>query len=193
MQIIQLQPKQLTAYSNNARTHTAEQIQQICAAIQEFGFTNPILIDEKNEIIAGHGRLQAAKKLKLKTVPCIQLTHLTPQQKRAYVIADNKIALNAGWNDELLKTELLDLQASGYDITNTGFIDDEITAILNDLPEAPAALTDEDDIPETPKTPTSKRGEIYQLGQHRLMCGDSTSPEDYEKLMGGGYGALAIN
>ena len=133
MEIIYKKVDELIPYINNARTHNNEQVDQICASINEYGFTNPILIDEKNSIIAGHGRLLAAKKLKMKEVPCIVLCGLTEAQKKAYIIADNKLALNAGWNDELLKVEFENLKELDFDLNLTGFSADEIEKTLNEI------------------------------------------------------------
>lgn len=170
-------------YINNARTHNDEQVSQICASINEYGFTNPILIDEKNSIIAGHGRLLAAKKLKMKEVPCIVLCGLTDAQKKAYIIADNKLALNAGWNDELLKVEFENLKELDFDLNLTGFSADEIDAILDNI-EDDKEIQEDDFDGELPEEPKAKLGDIYQLGNHRLMCGDSTKEEDVKKLVG---------
>jgi len=173
----------LIPYINNSRTHSDEQIAQVSASIKEFGFTNPILIDEDNGIIAGHGRLLAARKLGLDTVPTITLKGLTDAQKKAYVIADNQLALNAGWDLDALKLELETLQELDFDIDLLGFEDDFIDGLLE--PEPSEGLTDEDECPEPPETPVSVLGDIWQLGNHRLMCGDSTSIDAVEKLMDG--------
>lgn len=132
MEIVYKKVENLIPYINNSRTHSEEQVNQICASINEFGFTNPILIDEKDNIIAGHGRLLASKKLKMEKVPCIILSGLTEAQKKAYVIADNKMALNAGWDEELLKLELENLKELDFDLNLTGFDVDELDYILND-------------------------------------------------------------
>ncbi len=182
MKIEQRLISELIPYANNARTHNAEQITQIASSIKEFGFNNPILIDKDNGIIAGHGRLEAAKKLNLKEVPTISLEHLTDSQRKAYILADNRIAINSGWDTELLSLELKDLDAD-FDLEMLGFDPKELAALLN--PEQIEGLTDEDAVPELPDEPTTKLGDIYQLGNHRLMCGDSTSIDDGEKLMGG--------
>jgi site-specific DNA-methyltransferase (adenine-specific) len=175
----------LLSYAKNSRTHSEAQIDQIAASIKEFGFTNPILIDAENQIIAGHGRVTAARKLKLSEVPCIRLGYLTESQKRAYVIADNKLALNAGWDDELLALEIQDLKDEDFDISLLGFDDDELSKIMETLVEEVDGLTDEDAVPETPEEPKTKLGDIYKLGKHRLMCGDSCSTNDMEKLCDG--------
>lgn len=172
----------LIPYAKNSRTHSPEQVAQIAASIKEWGFTSAILVDEAGSIIAGHGRLMAARKLKLKTVPVMVAEGWTDAQKRAYVIADNKLTLNAGWDNELLALELGDLGELGFDLKLTGFTLDEIAA-LN--PEVVEGLTDEDAVPEVPEEPKTKLGDIYKLGNHRLMCGDSTSIDAVDKLMSG--------
>ena len=175
MQIVYKKVNELIPYINNSRTHSEEQVNQIVASINEFGFTNPLLIDEKDNIIAGHGRLMASKKLGMEEVPCIVLKGLTEAQKKAYIIADNKMALNAGWDDELLKIELENLKELDVDELDELFKQDE---------EEQGIIEDDFDI-EPPEEPKAKLGDIYQLGNHRLMCGDSTSEEDVAKLMNG--------
>ena len=174
----------LIPYARNSRTHSDAQVAQIAASIREFGFTNPVLIDEDGGIIAGHGRVMASRKLGLSEVPCIQIAGLSETQKRAYVIADNKLALNAGWDEEMLRLELGDLQEMGFDATLTGFSTDELDALLNVI-EGTDGLTDEDDVPEVPEEPTTQLGDVWILGKHRLMCGDSTSIDAVERLMAG--------
>jgi DNA modification methylase len=172
----------LIPYARNSRTHSDAQVAQIASSIKEFGWTNPVLLDGENGIIAGHGRVMAASKLGEKEVPTIELSHMDDNQKRAYIIADNKLALNAGWDNEMLMLEVADLKDAGYDLGLTGFSLDE----LNDLnPEVIEGLTDEDAVPEVPVEPKTKLGDIYQLGNHRLMCGDSTSIDAVDKLMNG--------
>lgn len=182
MEIIYKKVNDLIPYINNSRTHSEEQVNQIVASINEFGFTNPLLIDEKDNIIAGHGRLLASKKLKMEEVPCIVLSGLTEAQKKAYVIADNKMALNAGWDEELLKIELENLKELDFDLELTGFNVDELDDILGTEEEKEVV---EDEVPEVQEEPKAKLGDIYQLGNHRLMCGDSTSIDDVKKLMNG--------
>jgi DNA modification methylase len=172
----------LIGYARNARTHSDEQIAEIASSIREFGWTNPILVDGDNGVIAGHGRILAARKLGLDKVPVIELAHLTSTQKRAYILADNKLALNAGWDSELLALELKDLQEAGYDLGLTGFHADELTSLIDD--EA-AGLTDEDAVPEAPAEPVTKPGDVYVLGNHRLLCGDSTVLANVEKVLDG--------
>ena len=183
MNIEHLSLGELIPFAKNSRTHDDAQVAQIAASIKEFGFTNPILIDEQSGIIAGHGRLLAARKLQLTEVPCIRLSHLSDAQKRAYVIADNKLALNAGWDDEMLALELGDLKDMEFDLSLTGFSTDEINALLT--PTVVEGLTDEDAVPEVPDEPVTKLGDIWVLGKHRLMCGDSTSVDAVEQLING--------
>jgi DNA modification methylase len=175
----------LIPYARNSRTHSDEQVAQIAASIKEFGWTNPILTDGDNGIIAGHGRLAAARKLGHEEVPTIELVGLTETQKKAYIIADNRLALNAGWDNEMLTIELNDLMADGFALEILGFDPKELNALLE--PEVVEGLTDEDAVPEVPEEPKTKKGDIYQLGNHRLMCGDSTFIDDVEKLMQGTY------
>jgi DNA modification methylase len=184
LQIEQIQLATLIPYINNSRTHSDEQVAQIAASIKEFGFNNPILVDKDNSIIAGHGRLQAARKLGLTEVPCVRLEHLTETQRKAYIIADNRLALNAGWDNELLTIELNELLADGFALEILGFDSDELKTLLDPL-EPTEGLVDEDQVPEVPEEPKTKPGDIYQLGRHRLMCGDSTSIDAVEKLMDG--------
>ena len=172
----------LIPYARNSRTHSAEQIAQIAASIREFGWTNPVLIDGENGIIAGHGRVLAAHKLGETQVPTIELSHMSDTQKRAYIIADNKLALNAGWDSEMLALEIDDLKDAGFDLGLTGFTLDEINA-LN--PKVIQGLTDEDAVPEVPEQPVTVPGDVWVLGKHRLMCGDSTSIDAVDKLMDG--------
>ena len=163
----------LIPYARTARTHSEAQIAQIAASIREFGFTNPILVDAENGVIAGHGRLLAARKLGMTEVPTLELAHLTPAQKRAYVLADNRLALSAGWDAEMLRLELGALQAEGFDLSLTGFDPGEIEAFMVD---PTIGLTDPDEIPPVPDTPVTQVGDAWLLGRHRLVCGDSTDP-----------------
>jgi DNA modification methylase len=173
----------LIPYAKNARTHSDEQVAQIAGSIKEFGFNNPVLVDKEGSIIAGHGRLMAARKLGMDKVPVVELEHLTEAQRKAYVLADNRIALNSGWDTSMLSLELQDLK-DDIDLSLLGFDPDELDALLNPIEET-EGLTDEDAVPETPVEPKTKLGDIYILGNHRLMCGDSTSVDDVEKLMDG--------
>jgi site-specific DNA-methyltransferase (adenine-specific) len=182
MQIKEVAVDKLIPYAKNSRTHSPEQVGQIAASIKEFGFRNPILVDNLT-LIAGHGRLLAAQKLGLDKVPTIDCSDMTDSQKKAYIIADNKLALNAGWDTAMLTIEMQELQEEGFDLELLGFDDKELNALLE--PEVVQGLTDEDAVPETPKEATTKLGDIYILGKHRLMCGDSTSITDMEKLVNG--------
>jgi DNA modification methylase len=173
----------LIPYANNARTHSDAQVAQIAASIREFGFTNPVLTSDDNTIIAGHGRVMAARKLGLTQVPVIRLSHLSETQRKAYILADNKLALNAGWDDNLLSIELADLKDLGFDTDLTGFSADEIAALMPI--EVTEGLTDEDEVPEVPDEPVTKLGDVWLLGKHRVMCGDSTSIDSVDKLMNG--------
>jgi DNA modification methylase len=170
----------LRLYPGNARTHSEEQVAQIAASITEFGFTNPVLIAEDGEIIAGHGRVMAAQSLGLTEVPTIALGHLTADQRRAYMIADNKLALNAGWDEELLRAELEALEAANFDLGVTGFSDEELRVLM--------AVPNERDPDETPPVEAeavSRIGDVWLLGEHRLMCGDSTGADDVARLLDG--------
>ena len=175
---------QLLPYARNARTHDDAQVAQIAASIKEFGFNNPILIADDQSIVAGHGRLAAARKLGLTEVPVVRLSHLSDTQRKAYILADNRLALNAGWDNDLLKLELQELEIEGVDLEMLGFSKEELDGLLNSL-EPTEGLTDEDAVPETPEEPITKPGDIWILGKHRLMCGDSTSVDAVDKLMNG--------
>ncbi len=176
--------ERLLPYIRNARTHSEAQIAQIAASIAEFGFTAPILAGSDGVIVAGHGRLAAARKLGLASVPVVVLEHLTPTQRRALVIADNKIAENAGWDEELLRLELADLQEADFDLALTGFDADELLEIMAGEESTTEGNTDEDAAPEVPVTPVSKPGDVWIMGQHRLLCGDSTDAASYDTLLG---------
>lgn len=173
----------LIPYARNSRTHSDGQVAQIASSIKEFGFTNPVLIDGGGGIIAGHGRVLAARKLGMSKVPCIRLEHMTEAQKRAYVIADNRLALNSGWDTEMLKVEFADLKELGFDLELTGFDLDEIKELL--APVGTEGLTDPDDAPPLPENPTTVPGDLWVMGKHRLLCGDSTSMDDLAKLTDG--------
>jgi DNA modification methylase len=177
------QVRDLIPYARNSRTHTDEQVAQIAGSIREFGWTNPVLIDGDAGIIAGHGRVLAAQRLGLKEVPTIQLDHMTEAQRRAYVIADNKLALNAGWDNDLLKVELGELQALDFDLALMGFNPAELETLL--APAATEGLTDPDDTPEPPAQPVSALGDVWLLGAHRIVCGDSTTVESVDKALNG--------
>jgi DNA modification methylase len=173
----------LIPYAANSRTHSDEQVAQIAASIKEFGWTNPILIDGDNVIIAGHGRLLAARKLGMEKVPIICIDHLTKAQQKALVIADNQLATNAGWDMDMLKAEIEGLKLEDFDVDLLGFDDKFLDGLLE--PEPTEGLTDEDAVPEVPETPKTVLGDVWVLGNHRLMCGDSTSIDAVEKLMDG--------
>lgn len=180
----------LIPYIRNARTHSESQIAQIAASIKEFGFLSPILIAEDNTILAGHGRLAAAQKLGLKQVPCVKENHLTETQRRAYIIADNRLSLNAGWDDEMLAIELSELQGVDFDLDLLGFDESELASIFEDGKE----VEDDDfDVTEELNKPSFSRvGDIWTLGRHRLICGDSTKEEIYKKLMDGKKANLVV-
>jgi len=172
----------LIPYVNNSRKHSDEQVAQIAASIKEFGWTNPILVDGANGIIAGHGRLMAARKLGMEAVPVIELAHLSEPQRKALIIADNKLAMNAEWDNDLLMLELGELLEGGFDLDLLGFGKDELDALLSPT-EATEGLTDEDAVPEPPAVPVTVLGDVWLLGKHRVMCGDSCSITDMEKLV----------
>ena len=173
----------LIPYARNSRTHSEAQVTKIASSIKEFGFINPVVTDGKNGIVAGHGRVLAANKLGLKEVPCVEASHLTEAQKRAYVIADNRMALDAGWDIDLLKVEIGDLQGMDFDLSLTGFDPGELE---NFLAEKTEGLTDPDAVPDVPERAVTVLGDVWLMGNHRLMCGDSTSIDAVDKLMAGG-------
>jgi DNA modification methylase len=180
-QIEQIAIDKLVPYARNSRTHSPEQVAQIAGSIREFGFTNPVLIDADNGIIAGHGRVMAAQKLGMDKVPCIRLAHLTETQRRAYIIADNKLALNAGWDEEMLALELGELAELDFDMDLIGFSEDELAGLMAETTEGE---TDPDEVPEPPVDPVTVLGDVWVMGKHRLLCGDSTSIDDLRKLCG---------
>ena len=175
--------EKLIPYAKNSRTHSDAQIAQIASSMKEWGWTNPILVDEGGTIIAGHGRVLAARKLGIKEIPVMIASGWSDTKKKAYVIADNKLALNAGWDTELLRLEIEELKEVDFDLNLLGFSDEELENMKET--EVVEGLTDEDEVPEVPVEPKTKLGDIYILGNHRLMCGDSTSITDVEKLMDG--------
>ena len=175
----------LLPYARNARTHSDEQVAQIAASIAEFGFTNPILAGADGVIVAGHGRLAAAHKLGLALVPVVVLEHLSPTQRRALVIADNRIAENAGWDEAMLRIELVTLQDDDFDVSLTGFDADALAELLADEDGNGDGETDDDAVPEITETPISRPGDVWLLGGHRLLCGDSTKAECFEQLLQG--------
>lgn len=172
----------LIPYARNARTHSDAQVAEIAASMREFGWTNPILVDGENGVIAGHGRLLAARKLGMADVPVIELAGLSEAQKRAYVIADNKLAMNAGWDADLLALEFGDLQDLGFDLSLTGFGETEISSLMS---RATLGLTDPDDVPDVPDVATSRQGDLWLVGRHRLLCGDSTDRDAAARVLGG--------
>ena len=175
----------LIPYARNARTHSDEQVAQIAASIVEFGFTNPILAGSDGIIVAGHGRLAAAQRLGLEHVPVVVLDHLTPTQRRALIIADNRIAENSGWDPELLRLELGALQDDDFDLSLTGFDPDALAELFEGDEPDQTGHTDDDQIPEVLENPISKPGDVWILGLHRLLCGDATEAESYERLLQG--------
>lgn len=176
--------KTLIPYINNSRTHSDDQVMQVAASIKEFGFTNPVLVDGDNGIIAGHCRVMAAEKLQLKKVPTIELSHLSEAQKKAYIIADNKLALNAGWDDEVLANELLTLQDFDFDLGLTGFSSDELNDLLPDIERDLNGLTDDDEVPAVSAQAITCEGDLWILGNHRLLCGDATDTQVIRRLIG---------
>jgi DNA modification methylase len=170
----------LIPYARNSRTHSKDQVAQIAASIREFGWTNPILVDGDGTIIAGHGRVMAARKLGEKDVPCIELGHLTEAQKRAYVIADNQLALNAGWDAEMLKVEIAELVDADFDLGLLGFDDAMLAGLMGVETEG---LTDPDDVPEPPVVPVTVLGDVWVMGRHRIICGSSTEADTVAKLL----------
>lgn len=179
----------LVPYARNARTHSEAQVAQIAGSIREFGFTNPVLIDAADGIIAGHGRVMAARALGLSDVPCIRLGHLTETQRRAYVLADNRIALNSGWDADMLALEVDSLIGDDFDLSLLGFDDAELAALLNQPTEG---LTDPDDVPEPPAVPVAAPGDVWILGNHRLACGSCTDAHTVEALLAGALPHLMV-
>lgn len=173
----------LIPYARNSRTHSDAQVAQIAASIREFGWTNPVLVDGENGIIAGHGRVLAARKLGLAEVPCIELAHMSEAQKRAYVIADNQLAMNAGWDEEMLRLEVGDLAQAGFDLDLLGFDEAALAALM--APIGTEGLTDPDDAPPLPERPVTEPGDVWLLGRHRIVCGDCTDPLVVDKALNG--------
>ena len=188
MQLISTE--KLIPYVNNARTHSAEQINKLRSSLREFGFINPVIIDRDFNVIAGHGRIEAAKAEGISEVPCVFADYLTPAQKKAYILADNRMAMDAGWDEELLRIEIEALQAESFDIGLTGFDESEIS----DLFETDSEVKDDDfDVDaELEKPPVTKSGDLWLLGNHRLICGDSTKEETYTLLMDGKKANLVV-
>ena len=186
LQVVTWPVEKLIPFARNARTHSDEQVAQIAASIAEFGWTSPILAGPDGIIIAGHARLQAARKLGMTEVPVIVLDHLTEAQRRALVILDNRLPLNAGWDEQLLRVELESLREDEFDLDLLGFTDEEIENLLRDPEVAAEGQTDEDAVPEAPETAVTVLGDIWHLGEHRLVCGDATQMEAVEKVLAGG-------
>lgn len=184
--------EKLIPYINNARTHNAEQVNKLRSSLREFGFINPVIIDGEYNIIAGHGRVMAAKEEKITEVPCVLADHLTPAQKKAYIIADNRMAQDAGWDEELLRIEIEALQAESFDIGLTGFEEQEIADLFASDDGAGAKDDDFDLSEELEKAAFVQRGDVWQVGRHRLMCGDATSEEDVATLMDGKKANLVV-
>ncbi len=185
MQIETVAVERLIPYARNSRTHSPEQVAQIAASIREFGFTNPVLIDADGGIIAGHGRVMGARQLGMTELPCLRLGHLSETQKRAYIIADNKLALNAGWDEDMLALELRDLLEEGYSAEMIGFSIPEIDQLIAGLDATHEGKTDADTTPEVQPTVISQPGDVWALGKHRIMCGDSTSTDHLAQLTQG--------
>ena len=192
LQVVTWPVEKLIPFARNARTHSDEQVAQIAASIAEFGWTNPILAGADGIVIAGHARLLAARKLRMTEVPVIVLDHLTETQRRALVLADNRLAINAGWDEEMLKVELESLQEDGFDLDIVGFTDEEIENLLRD-PGAPVeGQTDEDAAPEEQEKVITVPGDVWLLGEHRVLCGDATQMADVEKVLGGGLADMVF-
>jgi DNA modification methylase len=182
----------LLPYIRNARTHTEHQVAQVAASIREFGWTNPILVAADGTIIAGHARLAAARKLKMTEVPVIVLDHLTEAQRRALVLADNRLALDAGWDEEMLRVELASLQEDGFDLDIVGFTDEELEDLLRDPEETRDGVTDEDSVPDEQETAITVPGDVWVLGDHRLLCGDATSMDAIQTVLAGGLADMVF-
>ena len=185
--IVHVPVESLIPYARNARTHSDAQVAQVAASIVEFGWTNPVLVAGRS-IVAGHGRVLAARKLGLPLVPTLDLSHLTETQRRAYVLADNQLATKAGWDSELLSLELADLKADGFDLTIAGFDSVDLAGILDQT----TGETDPDDVPDVPAKPVTVPGDVWLLGRHRIVCGDSTTVESVEKALAGAKPHLMV-
>jgi DNA modification methylase len=192
LQIEQWPVERLIPYARNARTHSDEQVAQVAASVAEFGFVNPILVGPDGVLIAGHARLLAARKLRLAEVPVLVLGHLNETQRRALVIADNRLAMNAGWDEEMLRVELESLQEDGFDLDIVGFTEEEMEGLLRDPEEATKGQTDEDAVPEAPETAVTVAGDVWILGEHRLLCGDATQLDSVEKVLAGGLADMVF-
>jgi DNA modification methylase len=183
---------ELIPYANNARTHSKDQINKLRSSLREFGFINPILIDKDYNILAGHGRVMAAREEGIKEVPCVLVEHLTEAQKKAYILADNRLAMDAGWDDEMLALELENLKELDFDMDLTGFDAAEIDELFSNIHDKDVKDDDFDVDAALAEEPISKQGDIWLLGRHRLICGDSTKAEIYEKLMDGKKANLCV-
>ncbi|MCB5560275.1 site-specific DNA-methyltransferase [Anaerosalibacter bizertensis] len=183
---------ELIPYANNARTHSKDQINKLRSSLREFGFINPILIDKDYNILAGHGRVMAAREEGIKEVPCVLVEHLTEAQKKAYILADNRLAMDAGWDDEMLALELENLKELDFDMDLTGFDAAEIDELFSNIHDKDVQDDDFDVDAALEEEPISKQGDIWLLGRHRLICGDSTKAEIYEKLMEGKKANLCV-
>ena len=175
----------LVPYARNARTHSKEQIAQLRASLREFGFVSPAVIDSKYNILVGHGRVQAAREEGYKTIPCVFAENLTDAQKRAYILADNQLALNAGWDEEMLSVELSDLKDESFDLSLLGFDEKDLEKLMAGPDDGGAQDDDFDLSAALEKASFVEKGDLWTVGKHRLLCGDATSPEDVERLMGG--------
>ena len=180
MQLVDI--NKLIPYVNNARTHSPEQITKLRSSLREFGFVNPVLIDREYNVLAGHGRIAAAKEEGIKEVPCVFVEHLSEAQKKAYILADNRMSLDAGWDDELLKVEMASLQEMGFDVGMTGFNESELADLFETDTEGEEDNFDVD--AELEKPCFSKTGDVWHIGRHTVICGDSTDPETYKRLLG---------
>lgn len=189
MQLVSI--SQLVPYVNNARTHSDAQVKKLRASLREFGFINPVIIDREFNVIAGHGRILAAKEEGIEKVPCVFVDYLTPAQKKAYILADNRMAMDAGWDEELLRVEIEALQAESFDVGLTGFDEKDIAELF--AGEDDDAQDDDFDVDEElQKSPVTKNGDVWLLGNHSLICGDSTKAETYEVLMNGKKANLVV-
>ncbi|MCC6389116.1 MAG: site-specific DNA-methyltransferase [Bryobacterales bacterium] len=192
LQVVRWPVEKLIPYARNARTHSDEQVAQIAASIAEFGWTNPILAGADGIVIAGHARLLAARKLGMTEVPIIVLDHLTETQRRALVLADNRLALNAGWDEEMLRVELESLREEDFNLDLIGFSDDELKDLLREPDELVAGNTDDDAVPEMPETAVTVTGDVWLLGEHRLLCGDATQIDAVQKVLASGLADMVF-
>lgn len=183
MQLVDIE--KLIPYINNARTHSPEQVTKLRASIREFGFVNPVIIDADYNVIAGHGRLMAAKEEGIKEIPCVFVDYLTDAQKKAYILADNRMAMDAGWDEELLRVEIEALQGENFDVSFTGFSDDDLADLFAGDSKSDAKDDDFDLNDALEKAAFVEKGDIWSVGRHRMMCGDATKAEDVAALMDG--------